>query len=454
MAAIVGKREVKIGRWKFDQSTINQLALAAYEQATKIEPKDDWSWKKKAEFIKEVDVLQSLQSSYQATHAYENAIKLNPLKWEKQIPYLFYYDHEEQLDFIEAVLKLNPQSYYAWRSKGGTLSRLNRDEAALAAYEKAIEINPKYEYIWEDWERKGWCLEKMKRYEEALEAYEKRLELSSCDPHCNRGWQNKGRCLQKMNRVEEALAAYEKSYENAAKLGFLTNAAGIKQEIGKYLQQLNRHEEARTAFEQAIELISDYRFAYGNKLKGDLLEQLNRYDEARIAYEQAIQGCSEREFWYYNSYINDVFKGYQEAIVCCEKVLLSTPDNALAWSLRAMALQELGCYEAAIHSFDLAIENQINHQQKAYIWYYKGVSLDRLKRYPEALDYYHQAIEKAIELELPSYTLQHFWFVRGLTLLHLNRHEDALEAYLQSQGLNPSSIKRRDGNLIDIYKPS
>lgn len=69
-----------------------------------------------------------------------------------------------------------PDNSEAWVSKGVSLYNLGKYEEALIAYDKAIEINPKY---FEAWNYKGTVLYNLGRYEEALIAYNKAIDIDN-----------------------------------------------------------------------------------------------------------------------------------------------------------------------------------------------------------------------------------------------------------------------------------
>ena len=415
--------------WSLQELNRHEEALAAFEKALELDPKYCWIWDKKGRS------LLKLKRYEEALAAFEKCLKRYPNDaWalgQKGFSFQQLNRHEESLMAFSKAIKLNPKDAWAWRQKGWSLQQLNRHQEALAAFEKALELNPKDSWAWE---QKGLSLQQ-------LTALKKSRELNYKNSWA---WGTKGLSLQRLKRHEEALTAFEKALELNPKDSW---AWGKK---GWNLQKLNRHQEALTAFEKYLELNPKDSWAWGKK--GWNLQKLNRYEEALAAFEKYIQG-GDRELGSDAFLISDVFEGYQEAIVCCEKILQSSPKNALAWSLRGLALQELGCYDAAISSYDLALEYQSDTQQVAEIWNLKGACFDRLKQYPEALESYRYAIEKAIELKLPANRLQDFQSIRGLTLLRLNRREEAVEAYLHSEGMNPSSMQRPNGNLIEIYKP-
>ena len=66
----------------------------------------------------------------------------------------------------------------SWIQKGLTLHYLGRDEEALQAYDKAIELNPDDS---DSWHRKSIELDKLGRYEEARQAYDQAIELNPND---------------------------------------------------------------------------------------------------------------------------------------------------------------------------------------------------------------------------------------------------------------------------------
>lgn len=57
-----------------------------------------------------------------------------------------------------------------WFDEGVELIKVGRNEEALKAYERAIEINPQFA---EAWYAKGVALSELERHEESLKAYEK-----------------------------------------------------------------------------------------------------------------------------------------------------------------------------------------------------------------------------------------------------------------------------------------
>ncbi len=89
-----------------------------------------------------------------------------------------------------------------WKSRGASLRRLGRDEEALEAFLKAIELDPRDAAAWRG---KGTSLGRLGRDEEALEAF---LEATELDPKDAASWRNKGTALARLGRDKEALQAF------------------------------------------------------------------------------------------------------------------------------------------------------------------------------------------------------------------------------------------------------
>ena len=68
------------------------------------------------------------------------------------------------------------------RNKGDELIKLERYKEAIAAYEKAIEIEPNY---YQTWYNKGIALSDLVRYEEAIYAFDQALEIK---PEFHEAW--------------------------------------------------------------------------------------------------------------------------------------------------------------------------------------------------------------------------------------------------------------------------
>ncbi len=101
----------------------------------------------------------------------------------------------------------------------------------------------------------------MQRYDEALAAYDKALAL---DPRLTEAWLGRGAVLALLDRYDDAFAAYQQA------LAIDPNLAGGQRGIGNALRELGRLDEAREAYRKAIALepgCGEFYYQYANTKK-------------------------------------------------------------------------------------------------------------------------------------------------------------------------------------------
>lgn len=103
------------------------------------------------------------------------------------------------------MLSLDLSDPLIWFKKGLALSNLNRNEEALAAYDRALALNPRSVGAWQN---KAALLFNAKRWNEALEAYDAALAV---EPKNVDIWVDKGLTLVNLAREEDALASYKRA---------------------------------------------------------------------------------------------------------------------------------------------------------------------------------------------------------------------------------------------------
>ncbi|MFP3159458.1 MAG: protein kinase family protein [Hydrogenobaculum sp.] len=119
---------------------------------------------------------------------------------------------------------------------------------------------------------------------------------------------------------------------------------------------------------------------------------------------------------------------YEEASQCLGN---NRPNQNCAeiWHRKGLELQKLKRYNEALKCFDKATQLEPNN---ANYWYSKGILLKYLNRYEEAL----QSFDKAIQLE-PNNAL--YWANKGFVLGNLGRHEEALQCFDKVIQLKPDN---------------
>ncbi|MEH2356824.1 WG repeat-containing protein [Nostoc sp.] len=127
-----------------------KIALKMYDRAIKIDPKNAWSWERKAWTLSRMD---NLGGCVETISAFEEAIKLDPLNrynrflWrmliiELRMSLIFGDSHERLIELIEKFTEFHPKDGWGWGVKALTLDELGNDEEALLAWEKNIKLDP------------------------------------------------------------------------------------------------------------------------------------------------------------------------------------------------------------------------------------------------------------------------------------------------------------------------
>lgn len=234
----------------------------------------------------------------------------------------------------EELLKQGVKRYYA-----GDL------EGAIAAYEKALEIDPKYRPAWH-W--LGATLNDLGRNSEAIAAYDKALEI---DPKSHKAWNNLGNALNDLGRYSEAIAAFDKALEIDPKYHYAWNG------LGATLRDLGRYREAIAAFETALEIDPKYHYAWHGL--GITLNDLSHHSEAIAAFDQALE---------------------------------IEPKFHLAWNNLGLTLKNLGRHSEAIAADDKALE--ITGNQLWQTWANRGLAFVNSDRYTEAIQNWDEGLQK------------------------------------------------------------
>ena len=148
-------------------------ALASYQEAIEIEPKDHLPWSNKGLILRELG------------------------------------RYEEALTSLKEAIEIEPKSHYAWNNKGNVLRDLGSYEEALESYDEAIKIEPKYHTAWNG---KGGVLVDLGRYEEAIISFNRALELTN-----NQYWGvwvNRGVAIIKSQRYDAAIENWDEGLQN------------------------------------------------------------------------------------------------------------------------------------------------------------------------------------------------------------------------------------------------
>jgi ribosomal protein S12 methylthiotransferase accessory factor len=151
--------------------------------------------------------------------------------------------------------KLLPDAYYIEFYLGRNLLALDRQDEALAHFNKALEMNPSDEDLPYIYSYLGNCLKDLEQYREAIVILEKGAEIDSTRPDIHNLL---GFCHFKLEEYENAVSHFSKTIE-------LNPSSAIDYaNLGVNYRRLERKEEAIKYFELALSLDPSIEFARDN----------------------------------------------------------------------------------------------------------------------------------------------------------------------------------------------
>jgi tetratricopeptide (TPR) repeat protein len=295
--------------------------------------------------------------------------------------------------------------YQAEYEKGESLKRTGKWDAAIAAFNQAIELKPDF---YEALLAKAEVSYQQKHFEEALNAWRIARELQpselfirlncglalwslqrrdealtefddilSIDPANARAGVCKAQILNDLQRYEEALAQCDRLL--ALELGSESQLESERVKVltlkGTILQSLTRIEEALSTYQAASSYKGGLHLTW--RAQVEILTHLKRYAEALEICDRAIQiDPREVEPWLQSAHILYQLQRYDEAISYCQHVVTNDAKNYDAWQLQGTCLAELRRYDRALQCYDRAIalqpENALAYYNRACCYAEQG----------------------------------------------------------------------------------
>jgi len=360
---------------------------------------------------------------------------------------------EEAIHAYQRVIELNPRFALPWYSLGNIYRQLDqrsveqgetkdRSVQIIEAYRRAIDLDPTYGWPYHNL---GLIYERRQAYDEALRLFRQALERHSIDADRAISWTKVGDIYRVQNRISSAVYAYKQAMD------FDATYAWPYHQLGRIHQERRQYGEALPLFQQAVSQHDEReaRAQAWNHL-GDVYRALSRYKEAIGAYRQATE--LKPDFALPWSSVGDVCRLLDrpdEAVDAYRQAV--DLDPSLAWPYHNLALiyTERGeadrtAFEAAIILYRQAIERHENNRDQALAWNKLGNTYRALHRSEDAI----KAYRRAIELD-PVYTSP--WNNLGDVYRTLSYPEDAIDAYRHAIELSPQNALSWN-SLGDVYR--
>ncbi|MEG3440187.1 tetratricopeptide repeat protein [Pannus brasiliensis CCIBt3594] len=284
-----------------------------------------------------------------------------------------------------------------WIERGNQLWRLKKNDRALQAFDRAIQLNdPEYTYL--AWYGKALVYRSKYKYREASEAIEKALAT---------------------------LPARERGSEFHAEI--LNDRGSLYWGLS-----FSQYEKAIESHEQAIKIFPRNPNYYNNILMVTVIRQfviqqdVRQYDRALKAINRAIE-IAPRSSWYSNrGSLYGAWKKWDLALADYNKALALNPNNARAYMNRADVYKERKEWDLALADYNRAIEIDSNFSG-AYAK--RGMFYMAWKKWDLALADYNRAV--SIDPDNPLFYIPRgiFYYLQGKNELAIADLARAIDSY-------------------------
>jgi tetratricopeptide (TPR) repeat protein/Zn-dependent protease len=303
--------------------------------------------------------------------------------------------------------------------KGQNLIKQQQYQAAIALFDRSIEIDPDGE---EAWSQKAYCLWCLDLEDQAIVCFQKVLEI---DPDNEYARMSIGKIYFGLKEYHKAISYLDRAVESN------------NQDISAYyylgLSWLNLDEKtlANEMFDRAIQIEATDERDWSDKAA--CLWHLELFDRAIVCYQKVIK--LNKNNTYARISIGKLLFGldkYSVAIDHLEQSIALDFGSIDTYYYLGMSLHKSQQHEQAEEIFDQALSLFPNNSR---ILHGKGALLHELKDYPMAIEIYQKLVE--IEPENPL-----FWY--DLACCYALNHdlELALTALQRSIKLAPAEFKQ------------
>ncbi|MBE9012162.1 tetratricopeptide repeat protein, partial [Pseudanabaenaceae cyanobacterium LEGE 13415] len=257
--------------------TLNQPkeALICYQQVIELQPQNYWAWHDTGK------ALETLKRYEEAVEAYDRAVQLKPnfqlavesrrriLSQIQQVDSLYDLPPGDLEDCGETVSE-DADEASTWLMRGMAFEGQSQFEAAMNAYDRALDLQPNDHLAWF---KRATVLQSLQRFEDAIAAYDKMIELQ---PENYWAWNDRGKALEATEQYEEALLSYIRAIQIRADW-----KAAIKGRQ-RVLAKLNSGAQPQKQSTPAENYGAWFQ-------KGQVLEKLQHHAEAAIAANQSVK---------------------------------------------------------------------------------------------------------------------------------------------------------------------
>ena len=221
---------------------VRQEIMTTYDRLAQQQPDNAEIWLEKGDF------LNQLPTYPEAIAAYQQAIAIKPNSYEAWLGIaeasLALKKYARALMAADKTLQIRPESYLAWQIRGQVWQDGNNNlTEAIAAYERAIEIEPNFAPAWQNL---ALALKEQGSYMDAIESFTKASKINAQNIDT---WLGLADTLKDLGRDREALRALDRA------LAINPQKQKIWLKKGSILLENQNYDEACNTYRQAREFI-------------------------------------------------------------------------------------------------------------------------------------------------------------------------------------------------------
>ncbi len=314
-----------------------------------------------------------------------------------------------------------------YNNRGVTYHALGQYTQALADYDRASELDPRYASVYSN---RGITYRRLQKYEQALTNFNFAIDL---DPHEPMVYNNRGIAYQSIEQYPKALLDFSRAIELNPQL------VQAYHNRGSVYNRLHQYKQALADFEQAIRLDPNYASAYAGRCT--TYRHLQKYEQALDDSSRAIAlnpNLAEAYFNQGNLYAE--LRQYEHALADFSRAIELDPSYARAYVNRGNTYAELAQYKQAEVDFSRAIELA---PSLAQAYHGLGALLTNTGRLGQALFYLENAA-KLGHTQSAQYAVQIRQMIQQEATSVLKPAQQAIYAFKQADSLEAmrQTVKR------------
>jgi tetratricopeptide (TPR) repeat protein len=341
---------------------------------------------------------------------------------------------EQAIKIIEAVPQSDRTSKMEF-ALGSAYDQLKRTKDAIAAYERAADIDP------DDTRAMGALAQALLNDDQLDAALKEYQAMAQADPDDVSTLIHISEIQRRQGKYEDALTTIQKASKNDLDN---SNQLEIGYNKGLLLDVLGRYDEAAQTYEKMVEATSHANGAYTAEEKnnrgiflarlGGVYHEQNRVDLAISTYQKMIDLGGDQALQGYQGEVDTYrdAKMFDKAVEVSQKAVAANPKNT---DLKLMLASELADEGKADEGITMAKGLLDNSDKDRLVWLTVAQIETRLHRWKDADD----ALNKADPLSTKKDDKVYVLFLRGASAERQKHYEPAEGYFRQALALDPSN---------------